>query len=196
MMSIGNATNSEGSTAVDDRILHAAESCVKDFGLDRVTVAEIARRARVSRPTVYRRWPDVYAILAAMFTRRVISILRDVPGGAAERTAIVERSVAAVARLRHDPLVDAGLRFAPEMTLRYLSERLGPGQLALIEVLAVDLETAQAAGSVRTGDVRRMAAMTMLIAQSAVQSARLVAPILDEEALDAEFTYLLNRYLT
>ena len=75
MPSISNAGN-DGSTDVDDRILRAAESCVQDFGLDRVTVAEIARRARVSRPTVYRRWPDVYAILAAMFTRRVINILR------------------------------------------------------------------------------------------------------------------------
>ena len=194
MLSISNAD--DGSTHIDDRILRAAESCVQDFGLDRVTVAEIARRARVSRPTVYRRWPDVYAILAAMFTRRVINILRDVPGGAAEREAIVDRSVAAVARLRHDPLVDAGLRWAPEMALRYLSDRLGPGQLALIEVLAVDLAKAQAAGSVREGDSRQMAAMMMLIAQSAVQSARMVSPILDEDALDAEFTLLLNRYLT
>ncbi len=194
MLSISNVD--DGSTDVDDRILRAAESCVKDFGLDRVTVAEIARRARVSRPTVYRRWPDVHAILAAMFTRRVVNILRDVPGGAAEREAIVERSVAAVARLRHDPLVDAGLRWAPEMALRSISERLGPGQLALIEVLAVDLKTAQATGSVRAGDARQMAAMMMLIAQSAVQSARLVSSILDEEALDAEFTYVLNRYLT
>jgi AcrR family transcriptional regulator len=195
MLSISNAGN-EGSADVDDRILTAAESCVQDFGLDRVTVAEIARRARVSRPTVYRRWPDVHGILAAMFTRRVISILRNAPGGAAERDAIVDRSVAAVARLRHDPLVDAGLRFAPEMTLRYMSERLGPGQLALIEVLAVDLKTAQVSGSVRAGDARQMAAMMMLIAQSAVQSARMVSPILDEDALDAEFTYMLNRYLT
>jgi AcrR family transcriptional regulator len=195
MLSNSNAGN-DGSTDVDDRILTAAESCVQDFGLDRVTVAEIARRARVSRPTVYRRWPDVQGILAAMFTRRVIGILREAPGGAAEREAIVDRSVAAVARLRHDPLVDAGLRFAPEMTLRYLSERLGPGQLALIEMLAVDLKTAQAGGSVRAGDARQMAAMMMLIAQSAVQSAGMVAPILDETALDAEFAYMLNRYLT
>ena len=195
MLSISNAGN-DGSTDVDDRILRAAESCVQVFGLDRVTVAEIARRARVSRPTVYRRWPDVYAILAAMFTRRVINILRDVPGGPAERESIVDRSVAAVARLRHDPLVDAGLRWAPEMALRYLSERLGPGQLALIEVLAVDLSKAQAVGSVRDGDTRQMAGMMMLIAQSAVQSARMVSPILDEDALDAEFTYVLNRYLT
>ena len=165
---------------------------MQDFGLDRVTVAEIARRARVSRPTVYRRWPDIYAILAALFTRRVINILRDVPGGPADRESIVDRSVAAVARLRHDPLVDAGLQSAPELALLYLSERLGTSQLALIEVLAVDLSKAQADGSVRAGDTRQMAGMMMLITQSAIQSARMVSPILDDDALDAELTYALN----
>jgi len=195
-MSIGNVESGLGSADTDERILRAAESCVQDFGLERVTVAEIARRARVSRPTVYRRWPDVSAILAAMFTRRVIEILRDVPGGVAEREAIVKRSVAAVARMRHDPLVKAGLREAPEMTLRYISDRLGPGHRMLIEVLAADLAKAQAGGSVRSGDPRKLAAMMMLVAQSAVQSARMVSPVLDEDALDREFTYLLNRYLT
>ncbi|MFN8229001.1 MAG: helix-turn-helix domain-containing protein [Mycobacterium sp.] len=193
MVSIGNAKDSDH---LDDRILRAAESCVQDFGLERVTVAEIARRARVSRPTVYRRWPDVFAILAAMFTRRVIAILKDVPGGPSERSAIVERSVAAVSRMRHDPVINAGLRHAPEMTLRYISERLGPGQIALIKVLAVDLATAQENGSVRAGDPERMAAMMMVVAQSAVQSAGLVEAILDEDALDAEFAYLLNSYLS
>jgi hypothetical protein len=82
------------------------------------------------------------------------------------------------------------------MTLRYISERLGPGQLALIKVLAVDLAAAQETGSVRTGDPERMAAMMMVVAQSAVQSAGLVEAILDEDALDAEFAYLLNSYLT
>lgn len=192
MVSISNAKDPDH---LDDRILRAAESCVQDFGLERVTVAEIARRARVSRPTVYRRWPDVYAILASMFTRRVIAILRDVPGGPTERAAIVERSVAAVARMRADPLINAGLRHAPEMTLRYISDRLGPGQLALIQVLALDLAAAQQNGSVRPGNTEQMAAMMMVVAQSAVQSAQLVAPILGEDALDAEFSYLLNSYL-
>ena len=41
-----------------------------------------------------------------------------------------------------------------------------------------------------------MAAMMMLIAQSGVQSARMVEPVLDEAALDAELTYVFNRYLT
>ena len=40
MLSISNAE----SVDVGDRILAAAASCVRDFGMDRVTLAEIARR--------------------------------------------------------------------------------------------------------------------------------------------------------
>ncbi|EFP22936.1 LOW QUALITY PROTEIN: putative transcriptional regulator, TetR family, partial [Mycobacterium tuberculosis SUMu004] len=47
-------------------MLRAAASCVVDYGVDRVTLAEIARRAGVSRPTVYRRWPDTRSIMASM----------------------------------------------------------------------------------------------------------------------------------
>lgn len=60
------------------RILRAAASCVVDYGVDRVTLAEIARRAGVSRPTVYRRWPDTRSIMASMLTSHIADVLREV----------------------------------------------------------------------------------------------------------------------
>jgi len=183
------------SADAGQRILRAAESCVKDLGIDRVTVAEIARRARVSRPTIYRRWPDVHAILAALLTEHVIAVLRGLPDGGDDLDGIVGRVVLVSARLRHDELVNSVLHSAPELAMRYISERLGTSQLVLIDVLAKDLKAAQIGGSVRSGDSRQMAAMVMLMAQGAIQSARMVGPILDEAALDAELGYLLERYL-
>ena len=70
MLSISNARLDTG-----DRILAAAASCVVDFGADRVTLAEIARRARVSRPTVYRRWPDTRSIVASLLTQRITGVI-------------------------------------------------------------------------------------------------------------------------
>ena len=108
MLSIGNAES------VDDRILAAAASCVRDFGVERVTLAEIARRAGVSRPTVYRRWPDTRTILASLLTDRVTGAWREVPADPTGREALVERIVAVAARLRRDDLLLAVLRSAPE----------------------------------------------------------------------------------
>jgi AcrR family transcriptional regulator len=196
MLSIGNPARSDESADIDKRILLAAESCVKDLGADRVTVAEVARRARVSRPTIYRRWPDVYALMSAMLKERVISTLRELPRDGADRAAIVARVVATVSLLRHDPVVAVFLDTGSELTLSSVSARLGQGRLQLVEVFAGDLREAQAAGSVRAGDARHLAALVLVISHSALQLARAVSSAIDEAALDAELTYALNRFLT
>ena len=87
MLSISN----DPSPTIGDRILEAAASCVLAYGVDRVTLAEIARRARVSRPTVYRRWPDTRSILAALLTRRITGVLDEMPSRGVGREALVER---------------------------------------------------------------------------------------------------------
>ena len=89
MLSISN----DLPRTIGDRILEAAASCVVAYGVDRVTLAEIARRARVSRPTIYRRWPDTRALLAALLTARIVGVLRDVPSPGSGREALVERIV-------------------------------------------------------------------------------------------------------
>ena len=68
MMSISNET----SPTIGERILAAAADCVLAFGVDRVTLAEIARRARVSRPTVYRMMKDGALHFVRIRGRRLI----------------------------------------------------------------------------------------------------------------------------
>jgi AcrR family transcriptional regulator len=189
MLSISNA-----EVEVGDRILAAAASCVIDFGVDRVTLAEIARRAGVSRPTVYRRWPDTRSVLAALLTGHITAALGEVPERGRGREALVDRVVAVAGRLRDDDLVMAVLR--SELALVYIAQRLGSSQQMLIDALAHDLLAAQHDGSVRAGDPGQLAAMVLLITQSTIQSAHIVRPILDADALAAELTYSLNGYLS
>ncbi|MEI7544102.1 MAG: helix-turn-helix domain-containing protein [Mycobacteriaceae bacterium] len=191
MLSISNAE----SVDVGDRILTAAASCVGDFGLQRVTLAEIARRAGVSRPTVYRRWPDTRTILAALLTDRIIGAWREVPMRGMGRDALVQRITAVAGRLRRDELVRTVLRSAPELAMVYISERLGTSQQMLIDVVAEELRKAQADNSVRRADPRALAAMVLLIAQSTIQSGQIVEPILDADALGVELSHTLNGYL-
>lgn len=191
MLSISNAE----AVDVGDRILAAAASCVRDFGIERVTLAEIARRAGVSRPTVYRRWPDTRSILASLMTDRIVGAWRSAPVRGAGRAALVSRIVEVVGQLRRDDLIRTVLRSDPELAMVYIADRLGTSQQILIDMVAEELRKAQADNTVRVGDARQLAAMVLLITQSVIQSGRIVHPILDAEALDAELARALDGYL-
>ncbi|OCB20296.1 TetR family transcriptional regulator [Mycobacterium malmoense] len=187
-------SNDRARVDTGERILAAAASCVVDFGVDRVTLAEIARRAGVSRPTVYRRWPDTRSIVAALLTRHVTETMRAAPLLGDDRESLVRQIVTVANLLRRDRLVMSVLH--SELAPIYITERLGTSQHMLIDALAARLRVAQRNGSVRAGDPVQMATMVLLIAQSTIQSAQIVEPILDADTLTAELAYSLNGYLS
>ncbi|OCB32522.1 TetR family transcriptional regulator [Mycobacterium malmoense] len=187
-------SNDRARVDTGERILAAAASCVVDFGVDRVTLAEIARRAGVSRPTVYRRWPDTRSIVAALLTRHVTETMRAAPLLGDDRESLVRQIVTVANLLRRDRLVMSVLHSA--LAPIYITERLGTSQHMLIDALAARLRVAQRNGSVRAGDPVQMATMVLLIAQSTIQSAQIVEPILDADTLTAELAYSLNGYLS
>ncbi len=189
-------SNDERSRPVEDRILDAAAECVLAFGVDRVTLAEIARRAEISRPTVYRRFPDTRSILAALLTRRITHALDAVPSAGVGRAPLVDRIVGVAQLVRCDDVIVAVLHQAPDLAMFYLSERLGTSQQILLDTVAGEIKSAQDEGSVRPGDARQLAAMSLLITQSTILSAQLVAAILPAEDLLTELALALNGYLT
>ncbi|TXG92504.1 TetR/AcrR family transcriptional regulator [Rhodococcus rhodnii] len=189
------STSNADSVDVGERILDAAASCVVDFGVERVALAEIARRAGVSRPTVYRRWPDTNAVLAELLTRRITSALADVPSRGPDRGALVQRIVDVAGVLRRDALIGAVLGSAPEFAMVYIARRLGTSQAIVVDALPAEIGRCQRDGTVRVGEPRTLAAMVLLITQSTVQSAQMVEGILDADALAAELSHSLNGYL-
>lgn len=180
---------------VEERILSAAADCVLAFGVDRVTLAEIARRAAISRPTVYRRFPDTRSILAALLTKRITRALAAVPSAGIGRGPLVARVVGVASVIRHDDVVTTVLQQAPDLAMFYLSERLGTSQQILLDTVASEIASAQDDGSVRAGDARRLAAMCLLLTQSTILSAQLVESVLSPDDLVIELTHALNGYL-
>jgi AcrR family transcriptional regulator len=190
MSSIRNSAQS-----VEERILDAAAACVLANGVERMTLTDIARRARVSRPTIYRRWPDIRHVVADLLTARIAGVLDEVPATGVGREATVKRIVAVAEYLRGDEVVLSVIHNAPNMAMVYITERLGTSQQILIDALSHAIKLGQDEGSVRAGDPRQLAAMCLLITQSAIQSAQMVSPILDAQALTAELSHSLNGYL-
>jgi AcrR family transcriptional regulator len=189
-------SNDDRAKPVEDRILDAAAECVLAYGVDRVTLAEIARRAEISRPTVYRRFPDSRSILAALLTRRITHALDAVPSAGVGRAPLVDRIVGVAQLVRRDDVIVSVLHQAPDLAMFYLSERLGTSQQILLDTVAGEIKCAQDEGSVRAGDARQLAAMSLLITQSTILSAQLVEPILPAQDLVAELALALNGYLT
>ncbi len=180
---------------METKILDAAAECVLAYGVERTTMTEIARRAGVSRPTIYRRWPDIRWVIAELLTARIAGVLEDVPEKAVGREALVDRVIAVAERLRNDEIVMSVIVSAPSLAMVYIAERLGTSQKILVDALAEAIEAAQRDGSVRPGDPRQMGAMCLLITQSTIQSAQMVEALLDRRALNIELAHSLNGYL-
>ncbi|MER6302772.1 helix-turn-helix domain-containing protein [Kitasatospora sp. NPDC001539] len=182
--------------STDDAILDAAADLIVHLGVRRTQLAEIARRAGVSRPTVYRRWPDVRAVIGALLTREILATLEGAALDVHDRVTLVERVVEVSVRLRDHPVLGALLRSDDsDLLLEYVVERLGTSQRGLLEALRTGIAQGQAGGSIRAGEPTELAAMVLLIAQSTVQSHRMVASLLPEAAWRRELARALNGYL-
>ena len=123
-------------------MLDAARECVLAVGVRRTTMTDVARRAGVSRMTLYRRYPDLEAVLAALMTREFGRLIaRDVEG-ATTRERVVSMVVSGSRALASDPLFVRLLDVDPELLLPYVTRRLGGMQKIAVaagaEALAVD----------------------------------------------------------
>ncbi|NLG54929.1 MAG: TetR/AcrR family transcriptional regulator [Rhodococcus sp.] len=188
-------SNSNDDPSIEERILDAAASCAIDFGVERVTLSEIARRAGVSRPTIYRRWEDANSIIVAALTREVVSTIIRVEPRGDRREDLVDRIIRVVRLLQNSGFIDALLDSGATVLMTYVTKRLGTSQYQLIEAGAAEIRRHQRTGEVREGNPQQLATMVMLIAQSAIQSAHMVEKILDIDSLERELAYSLNGYL-
>ncbi|CAL9354022.1 putative HTH-type transcriptional regulator [Streptomyces sp. enrichment culture] len=198
----GGSSGSGGSD--NDAVLDAVRDCVLAVGVRRTTLTDVARRAGVSRMTLYRRWPDVRSLVGDLMTREWIGVatgaMPEREPGRATRDVVVDGLVAAVRALRAHPLFRKILDVDPELLLPYVLDRRGASQEALLELLAEALREGHADGSVRPSHPVRQARSVLLVVQSFTLSLGTMTdeddPDLASEAFLAELRDLLERTLT
>lgn len=180
-----------------DPLLDAARASVMAVGVRRTTMADVARRARVSRQTAYRRHPDVASLLSSLMTREFGRVIEAAATHAAAfgtgRERVVEQAVRGAQLLAAEPLFGRILDVDPELLLPYVVERLGVVQQMVIAGLETEIAQGVADGSVRNERPAVLAAAVELIARSFV----LAAHAERDDSLDAwtELRIALDGYL-
>ena len=177
----------------------AARACVLDVGLRRTTLADVARRAGVSRMTVYRQYGDLQSIVSELLTRELLGLIttarQDAAGRPTARERLVETAVLVVTRLSSHPLFRKVLDLDPELLLPLVVDRFGSSQRAALELVAAELAEGQAEGSIRRVDPTLAATVLQVTAQSFVFSARVVETQAKAEQVAPELRHLLDGYL-
>ncbi len=202
-------------TTVRDGYLDAARACILDVGWRRTTLTEVARRAGVSRMTIYRTWSDMPQLLGDLMTREWGSVVAGTLArvGPAENpentaddtednpeddavTALTRGLVATVAELRENELFVRIVELDPELLLPYLLSRRGRSQQALLELVRDRIAAGQRTGAVRAGDPGAIARALLLASHGFVFSAQ---TMVDDEVsladLDSELAVLVERVL-
>ncbi|MFJ4784078.1 TetR/AcrR family transcriptional regulator [Streptomyces sp. NPDC088794] len=187
-----------------DVVLDAVRDCVLAVGVRRTTLTDVARRAGVSRMTLYRRWPDVRSLVGDLMTREWVGVATEaIPEHRPDTDArgrLVAGLVAGVESFRAHPLFRKIVDVDPELLLPYVLDRRGASQNALLELLADGLKEGHADGSVRTAHLERQARSLLLIVQSFTLSLRTMTDEDDADLSSAAFLTelrdILERTLT
>lgn len=201
MSSVRNTIETEGPTGPDGRIdakldgyLDTARACILDVGWKRTTLTDVARRAGVSRMTIYRAWPDMASLLGDLMTREWAAM-----GEAGDRGVegdVIDRIIRTVRIARSNDLFSRIIEVDPELLLPYLLQRPGRSQEGVIALISEGIRIAQSAGTIREGEPLAMARALVLALHGFVLSMQtMVDDKVSEDDLEAEMRTLVEGFL-
>lgn len=175
-----------------DAYLDAARACILDVGWRRTTLTEVARRAGVSRMTIYRSWSDMPQLLGDLMTREWTAIVAGTDG----TDGLVARMVATIRALRENELFVRIVELDPELILPYLLARRGRSQDLILALSEQEIAAGQEAGTIRAGNPAAIARSLVLAAHGFVLSVHtMVDDRVSVTELDDELALALTRVL-
>jgi AcrR family transcriptional regulator len=183
-----------------DDYLDAARACILDVGWRRTTLTEVARRAGVSRMTIYRTWSDMQQLLGDLMTREWSGVVEAAVADQGGRASSVDRLVAGIVStvrvLRDNELFVRIVELDPELILPYLLSRRGRSQDLILALTDEAVRAGQQAGEIRAGNSTAIARGLLLAAHGFVLSTHtMVDDEVTEAELDDELGMLLRRAL-
>ncbi len=141
------AAPDSGADDLDTRILDAALAEFETYGLRRVSVEDVAKRAGVARTTIYRRFSNKEQLLQAVILRECHRFLTAIAEATDDlesaEDAVVEGFVVGLRSARTHPLMTRVLESEPEAFLPQLSMNGGAVMIAARDILADRLRRAR-----------------------------------------------------
>lgn len=132
---------------IPQRLLDAALEAATIHGISKLSMGDVARRAELSRQTLYRHYPSKDALVAAVVTAETTKLIEQVVAAALEHTdpqdSLEAGLLAALTVLRDHPLLDRLVRTEPEALLPLLTTDTSP---VMVQVRSV-VEAILAEGS-------------------------------------------------
>lgn len=184
-----------GADELLDRVAAAALAEFAEFGIRRSTIDDVARRAGVSRVTVFRRFETkqrlVEIVVAREVRRGVAEMTRTWEGGESLEQRLLNGFSFAVGFISGHPLFDRLLRSEPEVLLPLLTVDGGP-VLALYRSLIAELLRSEIqAGRAATADPDGVAEVIARLSMSLVLTRDGTIRLDDPESIRALVTLVL-----
>lgn len=161
-------------------------------------MTDVARRAGVSRMSVYRRWPDMTALIGDLMTREWSTVGAELTEQNPQPDAdALARAVAGVAsQIRRGDLFRKIVDVDPELVIPYLLVRRGRTQDAMLGSIEAAVRAGQEPGHIRAGDPAVLARSVLLMATGFVFSGpTMTDETIDEATLFDELVIALRSYL-
>lgn len=153
-----------------ERILDAALAQFLDVGLKRSSMEDVAKRAGLSRVTLYRRFPQKERLAEAVLLRECQRLIRDTRALMQAIPDIEERIETAFVHLMRaihsHPLATRLLRLEPELVLPFLTVKAGPVIAIGTAFIAEQIRIAQKSGDFAAYDARPVAEIVARLAHS------------------------------
>ncbi len=172
--------------ALSERILDAALALAAASGLRHLTIDDVARRARVGRMTVYRRFGSRGALIDALAVRECRRCLARISGAldpdapADERLATLFTATLRV--IREHPLLERLARVEPEALLHELTRDDSAVFRLVREFLIGLIASGQQTGELAAGDPALLAELGVRLGASFVLLPDSVLPLDNERA--------------